>query len=161
PYHSRGVRPGAAAITIAWIRSPIARSEAGISASFSRTAASPSCSPFSSLTRSCIAARSSAVKPLRVRFFVSAMSLTLARPPPAPTAGAPRGGRAPRFGGAGGGARLGGGAAGPRREGRPGEHGGGVGRGRPRLDRLGVRVDRGLRGLLDPQAVELAGGEQA
>src|SRR5215467_6223025 len=68
PYQVFGERVGALALMIAWSRSPIARSGAGIAAIFASTALSPSALPalgpaFSSWTRSLIAARSSSVNP--------------------------------------------------------------------------------------------------
>ena len=66
PYQVFGVSPGAEAVTIAWSRSAMARSRAGISAIFASTSRSPSAfcpSAFSSRAHSRIAARSSAVKP--------------------------------------------------------------------------------------------------
>src|ERR1041385_5914693 len=61
PYQSRGVSPGAAAMTIACTRFAMARSGSRMVAIFASTAASPSPPPFISSTRSFIAARSSAV----------------------------------------------------------------------------------------------------
>src|SRR5690606_4945507 len=73
PYQVRGVRPGALALTRAWIRSARTRSGSGISAIFASTSASGSVLPraprrpaFSSRARSFIAARSSSVKPADV-----------------------------------------------------------------------------------------------
>src|SRR3990170_7630217 len=71
PYHVRGTRSGAVAMTTAWIRSAMARSDAGISAIFASTSASPSAlltlpralALFSSCACSFIAARSSSVQP--------------------------------------------------------------------------------------------------
>src|SRR3989454_2597981 len=67
-YQSFGERAGALALMIAWSRSPMARSGAGISPIFASTALSPSALPargpaFSSWTRSLIAARSSSMNP--------------------------------------------------------------------------------------------------
>src|SRR5919198_2940206 len=73
PYQVFGERAGALALMMAWIRSPRARSGAGIAAIFSSTALSPSALPareprraaaFSSWARSRIASRSSSVNPL-------------------------------------------------------------------------------------------------
>src|ERR687889_215373 len=67
PYQVFGERSGAAALTISWSRSAMARSGSCISAIFASTARSPSAfcaSAFCSLARSFIAARSSAVNPL-------------------------------------------------------------------------------------------------
>src|ERR1043166_9656625 len=77
PYQSRGVSPGAAAMTIACTRFAMARSGSRMVAIFASTAASPSTPPFISFTRSFIAARSSAVNPSA--FFVSSLGL-IARP---------------------------------------------------------------------------------
>src|SRR5437588_1542369 len=77
PYQSFGERAGALALTIAWSRSPRARSGAGISPIFASTALSPSAlSAFSSWTRSLIAPRSSFVNPLIAfaGFFVAFLS---------------------------------------------------------------------------------------
>jgi hypothetical protein len=64
PYHSRGVSWGAFAVTMAWIFSPMARSESSMSAILARTAASGSTvADFSSLARSFMASRSAVVKP--------------------------------------------------------------------------------------------------
>jgi hypothetical protein len=63
PYQVLGVRFGAVFLTIAWIRSPRARSSGDIDASASRTAVSPSSAAFSSLARALIAAFSSAENP--------------------------------------------------------------------------------------------------
>src|ERR1051325_4451369 len=68
PYHSRGTSDGALALTMACTRLAMARSGAAIAAIFASTTLSPSVlPPFSSWTYSFIAARSSAVNP--VRFF--------------------------------------------------------------------------------------------
>src|SRR5690348_13011334 len=71
PYQVRGARAGAAALTMAWIRSAMTRSGSDISAIFASRSLSPSASlareprlPFTSLARSRIAARSASVKPL-------------------------------------------------------------------------------------------------
>src|SRR6266540_2532121 len=73
PYQVLGERAGALALMMAWSRSAIARSRAGISAIFASTSLSPSTLParglrraaaFSSWARSLIAARSSSVNPL-------------------------------------------------------------------------------------------------
>src|SRR5664280_255697 len=78
PYQSRDVSCGATALTISWMRVAIARSASFISEIFSRTAASScslllaSFSALSSLARSFMAARSSAVKPPPLDFLVSA-----------------------------------------------------------------------------------------
>src|SRR5439155_5623062 len=64
PYQSLGERAGALALMTAWSRSAMARSGCGISAILASTALSSSALPaasFSSLARSFIAARSSAV----------------------------------------------------------------------------------------------------
>src|SRR3954452_12565717 len=71
PYQSFGARPGALALTTAWIRSAMARSPSSISAILATTAASSSAvlsareprraDAFTSLARSFIAARSSSV----------------------------------------------------------------------------------------------------
>ena len=73
PYQVLGESAGALALMIAWSRSAMARSGSGISAIFASTSLSPSAlflfarpSAFSSLARSFIAARSSAVNPLDV-----------------------------------------------------------------------------------------------
>src|ERR671911_794271 len=85
PYQVFGARRGAEAVTIAWSRSAMARSGAGISAIFASTSRAPSAfcpSAFSSRARSLIAARSSAVKPddalpFLVPFVVVAMGVLL------------------------------------------------------------------------------------
>src|SRR6266545_3455222 len=73
PYQVLGERAGALALMMAWSRSAMARSRAGISAIFASTSLSPSALPargprraaaFSSWARSLIAARSSSVNPL-------------------------------------------------------------------------------------------------
>src|SRR5215218_3128656 len=73
PYQVFGERAGALALTIAWSRLAMARSDSGISAIFASTSLSPSALPargprrasaFSSWARSFIAARSSSVNPL-------------------------------------------------------------------------------------------------
>src|SRR5512132_1299813 len=61
PYQVFGVRSRAVSLTIAWIRSPRARSPGDIAASAESTASSPSAAAFSSLARAFIAAFSSAV----------------------------------------------------------------------------------------------------
>src|SRR4029453_16604875 len=69
PYQVLGERAGALALMMAWIRPAMARSGSGISAIFASTSASPSARPaaaFSSWVRSFIAARSSAVNPLKL-----------------------------------------------------------------------------------------------
>src|SRR5260370_4569665 len=72
PYQSLGERAGALALMTVWSRSPMARSDSGISAIFASTALSPSplsaraarrADAFSSWWRSFIAARSSSVHP--------------------------------------------------------------------------------------------------
>src|SRR6266511_1729857 len=78
PYQVLGERIGALALMIAWSRSPMARSDAGIAAIFASTALSPSALParepaFSSWARSLIAARSSSVNPLD--FLLTAVAL--------------------------------------------------------------------------------------
>src|ERR1044072_8276334 len=77
PYQSRGVSPGAAAMTIACTRFAMARSGSRMVAIFASTAASPSTPPFISFSRSFIAARSSPVN--RSAFFRAFWGL-LARP---------------------------------------------------------------------------------
>src|SRR5262245_44432760 len=71
PYQAFGARSGAAEVTSAWMRSPIARSDASILAIAASTSASPAAlsllarsSAFNSLARSLIAAFSSAENPL-------------------------------------------------------------------------------------------------
>src|SRR5215213_2125540 len=67
PYQVLGERAGALALTMAWSRSAMARSDSGMSAIFASTSLSASALPleaFSSWARSLIAARSSSVKPL-------------------------------------------------------------------------------------------------
>src|SRR4051812_26867130 len=69
PYQVRGERSGALALTMAWRRSAMTRSDSGISAIFASTSLSPSALParevvFNSRARSLIAARSSSVNPL-------------------------------------------------------------------------------------------------
>src|SRR5215831_11665679 len=75
------MRVGAVAVTMAWIRSAIARSAACILAIASSTSRSPSAlllfarsSAFSSLARALIAARSSTVNPLADFVFASAIA---------------------------------------------------------------------------------------
>src|SRR5579872_5383187 len=71
PYHVLDVSSGAAALTISWICSAIARSEPSISAIFASRSLSPSALPeraaLTSRLRSFIAARSSAVNVAFVR----------------------------------------------------------------------------------------------
>ena len=85
PYQVLGERSGALALTTAWIRSAMARSESGISAIFASTSRSLSSlfeAAFSSFARSFIAAFSSGVNPVGVSlagvrladFFVSFMA---------------------------------------------------------------------------------------
>src|SRR5215204_5921123 len=88
PYQVFGERAGAFALTIAWIFSARARSGSGISAIFASTSFSQSAlsaSAFSSLARSFIAARSSAVNPLDALLIVLAglagFLSTMAKPP--------------------------------------------------------------------------------
>src|SRR4029453_2482081 len=69
PYQVLGERAGALALMMAWIRPAMARSGSGISAIFASTSVSPSArlaAAFSSLVRSFIVARSSAVNPLKL-----------------------------------------------------------------------------------------------
>src|ERR671935_3130809 len=68
PYQVRGESSDALALTMAWIRLAISRSAFGISAIFASTSLSPP-ADFSSLARSRIAARSSAVNPFFADFF--------------------------------------------------------------------------------------------
>src|SRR4029450_10926085 len=74
PYHVFGMRLGALFLTIAWIRSPMARSSGDIASSAARTALSPSSAALSSLARALIAAFSSAVNAF---FFLGALMLLL------------------------------------------------------------------------------------
>src|SRR5438309_3903734 len=72
PYQSLGERAGALALTIAWTRLAMARSESAISAIFASTALASSsllATAFRSLTSSFIAARSSSVSTERFLLF--------------------------------------------------------------------------------------------
>src|SRR5262249_40910155 len=87
PYQSFGQRAGALALTIAWIRSPSARSGSGIAAIFATTALSPSAlfllaraSAFSSRPRSFIAACSVSVNRFDVLPAASAVVGSPRRP---------------------------------------------------------------------------------
>src|SRR5918993_4539832 len=84
PYQVLGMSCGAAAVTIAWIRSAITRSDSGISLTLASRSASPAArsllaraAALSSLARSFIAACSAAVNPLAglAGFVVSFMGV--------------------------------------------------------------------------------------